>query len=425
MTVEPPSQIAIIGAGPVGLETALYARYLGYEVTVYEQGEVAENVLKWGHVSMFTPCGMNRSPLGVAAIDAQWPDRDLPDDESLITGRNWVDTYLEPLSQTDLVSPFLCTQTTVAHIGRARTLKSDTPGSADRQELPFRLLLRDSQEKQSTATAEIVIDTTGTYGNPNWMGTGGIPAIGEIDCSSRIDYHIPDIRLVEHERFAGKNILLIGAGYSAATSVVALADIAEKDLDTQITWITRPRRHEAERPLPIRTIVDDVLPLRRSLTDTANRLTKDCNQLRYWPNTTVDEVVWNHQDQHLEVTLGGEHARTHRFDRIVANVGYRPDRNIYRELQVHECYSSEGPIKLAASLLAHQGVDCLQPPDHHPELLRNPEPNFFILGSKSYGRGSDFLFQTGLGQIRDLFRMIHGPDELDLYDNVQATEHRL
>ena len=88
MTVEPPSQIAIIGAGPVGLETALYARYLGYEVTVYEQGEVAENVLKWGHVSMFTPCGMNRSPLGVAAIDAQWPDRDLPDDEllGLLTG---------------------------------------------------------------------------------------------------------------------------------------------------------------------------------------------------------------------------------------------------------------------------------------------------------------------------------------------------
>ena len=40
-------------------------------------------------------------------------------------------------------------------------------------------------------------------------------------------------------------------------------------------------------------------------------------------------------------------------DRVVANVGFRPDASLYQELQVHQCYASEGPMKLAAALLYH------------------------------------------------------------------------
>ncbi|HKD37575.1 MAG TPA: FAD-dependent oxidoreductase, partial [Pirellulales bacterium] len=48
MAVESPARIAVLGAGPIGLEAALYARYLGYEVDVYERGRVAEHLLQWG-----------------------------------------------------------------------------------------------------------------------------------------------------------------------------------------------------------------------------------------------------------------------------------------------------------------------------------------------------------------------------------------
>ncbi|MEC9117285.1 MAG: FAD-dependent oxidoreductase, partial [Planctomycetota bacterium] len=34
MAIDTPATIAILGAGPIGLEAALYARFLGYEVTV-------------------------------------------------------------------------------------------------------------------------------------------------------------------------------------------------------------------------------------------------------------------------------------------------------------------------------------------------------------------------------------------------------
>ena len=89
-------------------------------------------------------------------------------------------------------------------------------------------------------------------------------------------------------------------------------------------------------------------------------------------------------------------------DRIIANVGYRPDRSIYEELHVHECYATQGPIKLAAKLLGETSGDCLAQMSYGGDVLKNPEPNFFILGSKSYGRNSNFLLKVGIEQVRDV-----------------------
>jgi hypothetical protein len=102
-------------------------------------------------------------------------------------------------------------------------------------------------------------------------------------------------------------------------------------------------------------------------------------------------------------------------DRIIANVGYTPDTSLYRELQVHECYASLGPMKLATALLKQGNVDCLQVSPGGPDSLGNPEPNFWILGAKSYGRNSNFLLRTGFDQVRDVFALITGKAGLDLY----------
>jgi hypothetical protein len=45
------------------------------------------------------------------------------------------------------------------------------------------------------------------------------------------------------------------------------------------------------------------------------------------------------------------------------------------------------------------------------DVLRNPEPGFFIVGSKSYGRDSRFLLKVGLEQIRDVFALIVAESE--------------
>jgi len=38
--------------------------------------------------------------------------------------------------------------------------------------------------------------------------------------------------------------------------------------------------------------------------------------------------------------------------------------------------------------------------------LRNPEPGFFILGAKSYGRNSNFLLRIGWQQVDDVFEKL-------------------
>jgi hypothetical protein len=45
------------------------------------------------------------------------------------------------------------------------------------------------------------------------------------------------------------------------------------------------------------------------------------------------------------------------------------------------------------------GGDCLAQPTFGADVLRNPEPNSFILGSKSYGRTDTFLLRVGYEQV--------------------------
>ena len=55
-----------------------------------------------------------------------------------------------------------------------------------------------------------------------------------------------------------------------------------------------------------------------------------------------------------------------------------------------------------------------------PEALVSPEPDFYILGAKSYGRTSSFLVSVGLQQIRELFALIGDREDLDLYAGAET-----
>jgi hypothetical protein len=59
-------------------------------------------------------------------------------------------------------------------------------------------------------------------------------------------------------------------------------------------------------------------------------------------------------------------------------------------------------MKLATALLGAAAGDCLDTPAFGADVLANPEPDFFILGNKSYGRSSNFLLETGYRQVADV-----------------------
>jgi hypothetical protein len=407
-------RIAVIGGGPIGLEAALYARRLDLPVTLYERGRVGEYLQHWGHVRLFSPFSMNSTSLGRAAIRSQSPDHEFPPDNECITGRQHLAAYLEPLAKTPLLRDVIHTEAQVIHLARSGYLKQDGTGDAGRAQKPFRILVKEGKNRERVDEADLVLDCTGAYGQHRWMGDGGGPAVGELSAAPQIAYGLEDISGQRRSYYAGKYTLVAGAGYSAATSIAALAGLAEENSDTWVIWLARGSSSQ-----PIQRLGNDPLRERDRLAVRANQLaTRADGNVEFHNQTTVQQIDTLGPDKGFKVTATvGSQTRTWDVDRIIANVGYTPDTSLYRELQVHECYASLGPMNLAAALARHARADCLTIPPAGAAALKNPEPNFFILGSKSYGRNSHFLLRTGFQQIRDVFTLITGQGNLDLYKN--------
>ena len=117
------------------------------EVTiVYERGQVGENLRQWGHVRLFSPFAMNSTPLGRATL--RGARKDLPADSDLLTGREHLAAYLQPLVETPPLAGHIETGVHVLAIGRHGFFKEDGPGDARRGQQPFRLLVRDASGRR-------------------------------------------------------------------------------------------------------------------------------------------------------------------------------------------------------------------------------------------------------------------------------------
>lgn len=104
MTLDPPGRIAVIGAGPLGLEAALYGRFLGYDVTVFEQGAVGETLRPLSDRPLPMLPSHCLSPLAWSAISAQSGSAESGPPAALpLTVGQWLDRGLEPLARTDLL----------------------------------------------------------------------------------------------------------------------------------------------------------------------------------------------------------------------------------------------------------------------------------------------------------------------------------
>jgi hypothetical protein len=397
-------RVAVLGAGPVGLEAALQGLAHGWDVTVFEAGVPGENVEMWGHVTLFSPWRLNVSPLGLETLAAEGaPVRVDPD--ALPTGREYRGRYLEPLSRSRPLRGRIRERHRVVAVGREGLLKGDRIGDPSRAELPFRILV-ETPEGERVFSAEAVIDATGTYAVPNWIGAGGVPAPGEREARERISYLLDDPSGSHRAVYRGRRTLLVGCGYSAATSLLAFRDLLREEPGTSLVWATRTA---APRPFP--RIAADPLPGRDRLAAEANRTAeRPPAGITRLPGRVVTAI--RPRGETLEVDLASPvGVATERVDRILANVGYRPDRQIFAELQVHECYATGGPMRLAAALLDETSGDCLAQTGRGPASLASPEPRYLILGAKSYGRRSNFLLRIGFEQVRDAYRLLGGlPD---------------
>ena len=391
-------RLAILGAGPIGIEATLLALDLGWDVDLYEKNEPGANVARWGHVRLFSPWGMNRSKWGEMALRAN--GHELADEDQFPTGREYLDRYLLPLARLEKLQQCLHERTRVVGVSRERAFKGDYIGDDARAEGPF-LILLEGPNGERYERANVVIDTTGVYDQPRRLGPGGLAALGEREAEQLIERYVPDVVGKDRPSYVSQATLLVGNGYSAVTSAKMLAELHRQEPDTQVYWLLV----DDQPPYP--PIPDDPLPQRLELAKFGNRAAQGRVEGIEPIFGQLHSFRRHGEGLEAEIRLV-EGRRALHVDRVIGNVGYKPDVELYRELQIHQCYATEGIMKLAAHLLAQQGGggDCLQQSSGGLDTLMSPEPDFYVLGSKSYGRNSDFLLRVGFEQLDELFEEI-------------------
>ena len=374
--------LVVVGAGPIGLEAAIGALDRGFAVTVLEKGRVGESFRRYGATRLFSPFAMNVSARARGLLGPRAPAAD-----ALLTGIEMAERVLEPLSASPLLAGRVRTGHAVTAIGRARMTRREMPGHPLRGERPFRILV-ETPDGEEVMEADAVLDASGVYGRPAAVGVGGIPARGERRLNGALIQHLDTLQAAAGG-LAGRDVLLVGHGHSAAGALAAMAAAPDPP---RVRWATRsPNRR------PCVEIAGDPLPERARVTAHANALASDPPAF-----LTVERRVgveaFAPREGRVAVTLGG--GREAVVDAVLGFTGYRPDLSFLSELALELSPASEGAAGVARALA---GVtDCLSTPRVRAADLDSGEPGFHLVGAKSYGRLPTFLLRNGLEQLETI-----------------------
>jgi thioredoxin reductase len=387
--------VAVIGAGPVGLAAAAHLAARGIPFVVFEAGSsVGANLAGYAHVRLFSPWRFNTDRAAVKLLEGEgWR---APDAASLPTAGEVVERYLRPLSQT---APLASRVQLNAHVLAVSRASHDKVKSAGRETAPFVLQVQVGG-KTTEHFARAVLDASGTWSRPNPMGAHGLPALGESEHAHRIVYGMPDILGSSQGRYAGRKVLVVGAGHSAAGNLVALASLAMKAPDTRIAWAVRGR--------DLRRLFgggeNDGLPARGALGTQLQQLVTE-RRLELYLGFRVQRL--EEHEGRLRVFADPAVPPIEAVDEIIAATGSRPDLTIGRELRLRLDPLLESTEALAP-LIDPNVHSCGTVRPHGHRELEHPEPGFYAIGAKSYGRAPNFLMATGYEQARSVVAALAG-----------------
>ena len=285
--------------------------------------------------------------------------------------------------------------------------------SRGREARPFRLTLARENEAPRHDLARAVIDASGTWQNQNPLGASGLPAEGEAEFAARIAYGMPDVLGIERADYAGRRVAVVGGGFSAINVLLDLVQLAEQQPLTRITWIVRATRmHKIYGGGE-----HDQLPARGALGMRLRNLVKSgqVRLVRGFATTGIRRVPGG-------IALTGETpagpSTTEPVDRIVAATGQRPDLALTRELRLELDPWLES-VKALGPLIDPNLHSCGSVPPHGHRETSHPEPGFYTIGIKSYGRAPTFLLLTGYEQARSVAAALAG--DLAAADAVELT----
>ncbi|WP_353814481.1 FAD-dependent oxidoreductase [Agromyces sp. SYSU T00266] len=389
--------VAVIGAGPIGLAAAANLLERGLDVVVYESGDrVGASVRDWGHVRLFSPWRVLVDPASRRLLEASgWQH---PDESRLPTGAELVEQYLEPLAALEPLASRIRLGVDVTAVTREGMDRTRTAGRAA---APFVLRLRDASGAVQDVAARAVIDASGTWRTPNRLGSSGLDPLGLDEVADAVTHALPDVLGADRARFAGRRVTVVGAGHSAANTLLALAALAREEPGTRITWAIR-----TASAVRVTTSDDDGLPARASI----GRRVDDLVHAGRIEVLDRFEIVRLGRAADGGVRIVGSRAGElvdHGADVIVNATGFRPDLDLLREIRLELDDVVEAPKRLAP-LIDPNVHSCGTVEPHGFAELRQPEDGFFLAGMKSYGRAPTFLLATGYEQVRSIAAWLAG-----------------
>jgi thioredoxin reductase len=401
--------VAVIGAGPIGLAAAAHLVERGVAVRVYEAGPtVAANIRDWAHVRIFTTWEQSVDTASRRLLETSgWR---LPDPLALPTGEDLYRHYLKPLSRLPALSPHIQTNTRVARVTR---LGVDKMSSKDRELKPFEIRVELGDGHQRTDLARAVVDASGTWQNQNPLGASGLEAEGERAFRDHIAYGMPDVLGARRSGYADKRIAVVGSGYSAINVLLDLVQLCKSAGNTRVTWVVRGTNMnriygggDADQ-LPARGKLGSLL---RPLVEQGRITLINGFHTRAIVQGTDGLVLRGATDRgSLDVSA---------IDEIIVCTGQRPDLDMTRELRLEMDAWLEG-VKALGPLIDPNVHSCGSVPPHGHRELSHPEPGFYTIGVKSYGRAPTFLLLTGYEQARSVAAALAG--DIQAADNVQLV----
>ena len=396
--------VVVLGGGPVGLAAGAHLADRGLPFVVLEAGPaVGAAVREWGHVRTFTPWRYLVDPTAERLLRTTgWsvPTTPVPP-----TGDELVHAYLEPLAA--VLGERVRLGARVTAVSREGVDKGRSLG---REQHPFVVRTVDTDGRTSDQRAAAVLDATGTWRRPNPLGASGLPAVGEQEAAPYLTGPLPDVLGRDRARFAGRRTLVVGAGHSAAGTLLALGRLAQQEPGTEIVWAVRGP--SAERTYG-GGAADELAERGRLGSDLRALVSAGAVQLVTGFSTVA--LVPHGATVAVHSADGRALGRLHT---VVPATGFRPDLSVLSELRLDLDPGLEAPRALGP-LVDPAWHSCGTVPPHGHRELAHPEPGLYVVGMKSYGRAPTFLVTTGHEQVRSVVAALAG--DLRAADEVQLV----
>ncbi len=399
--MESPATIAILGAGPLGIEAALYARFLGYHVSIFETRRVAHRMLDWNLRPLEEPAGKITTSLGLSALQAQDPTYIPPEPGRIFNGKQYAEEYLLPLAKTDLLFDDIHFLSPVIDISRFRVASQPIAGRFD--EYPwqercndeFRILVEGRHRGTWVSRADCIIDCRGNRTTRVGLGPAGGLAIGEPEARKAFLEHLPGDRKFDPKQYDAKSILIAGSTQDACRTLGECLEYAGHE---RLIWVLPPV--QSDEP-------EFLAKARLELSQRASPSFVMIESLGVESITLQEQGSWQvrllkEDDSSVEVQV----------DRIASRTEYQ-ETPLGPTLLAYNPHASNF---LESSLQQYDLSDHSQ--DKHLRRARDvltPEPGYFRLRA-------DSLWEIGLERLRTIFAILGGRSDLDLYEIMRKQQ---